>query len=882
MSGIMVGKSLASGGALVALVVACVGGRPTTLPSTVRLPLGEVRFDNGMRVVVHDDASTNTVSIAMAVATGAGDDPKGREGLAHAVEHLAFRARHDGQVPMRLRFDRMGARFNAWTSSEATVYFASAPKAAFGELCRAFGDIAKSPVAGVPPEVLEVERGVLENERRVRDENGAPGAIIDRLRALVFGDSRLGQPIGGTSESIAAITLEDAKTFAATRYDPQTMTVVVAGPISDQHGALEPFGSLAKLPAGPANARPVRGTPAPDAIARVSASMLSPELWIGFPLPSGYGRDRARMNVVAQMASGAIASEAWGRHGDVTTAFCFLNTESGASMLVCRATLSSSEHADDVRASLLHVMRKGVADRAVSRDSRYIYQRSLATTELLELEALGSRTQELLLGVHFAKNPTFSLNQVGAMESLSSDDLMGFYDRTLTREASRAVLALPDSGQDSVALAAPPADPDIGSAAAADPTPLLAGLHPERIERRTLRNGLRVVTVQRPTARFQTALLGFLDGTAREPAAVAEATQSALRVFLVDPPRGVSEQRRWERDRLVRIVRGTAGDPAILLKRLMDGLSHFDFEWKSDWYLDFSAGEKKREQDPRVRTPMLFERDLLVGSRYGTPSFSADVDAITLPQIQDYYSAMHRPENAILVMVGPSSLQELSAAASSVFGDWQLRAKREPRVPAVDSIRVESREGLRLLVGDRPSDSQVQLAVGCLLPATSRESEPVEDVFTYVLDAQLDVALRQRTGATYGVQTAIERLRGGTTFLTVESSVASEHLDASLGTLKEWFTGAQQLLTPESVDVARFGVIRDHVLGAETSVALAYRLLDDEILGWSPGDRASYPKRVTAVDAAAVARLLERCRATSYFSAVGDERKIRGAWYGGR
>jgi zinc protease len=867
---------------IAASAAGCVGTRPTRLPSTVSLPLGRQKLANGVTVVTHRDDSSPVASAVLVIDTGASNDPTGREGLAHAVEHLAFRAEHEAKPSIRLRLHRMGAAFNAYTSSETTVYVATVPAANVGELVHAFADIAANPLAGVNAAMLDTERGVLDNERRLRNENGAPGEVVDRLRALVYGRTPRGKSIGGTAQSLRAITLDDALAFASAHYQPKAMTLAVSGPIGDGTTALlAPFSALAQAAVPPA--LPPTGAPPPGAldeagIEHVPSSVTTPELWLGWSLPGAYGKDAATIEIIADMAAGALASGAWERHADVTSGYCFLDRGRDASMLACRATLSSSESLGAVKRSLVNVVRKGIADRASSSTTRYLYTRSMATAEVLDLEPLGWRTEQFARGAHFAKDPRFSLDLAASISATDSSAVMDLYDRVLTHESVRAVLAAP--GNPETVARAPLTTPELElrGAAIPDSASLLDGIRPERVVEQVLTNGLRVLVASRKDARFQTALLGFFDGTSRQPPAVVDAARWSYRSYIVEPPRGVLQSLHWHADGTSRMVRGPAGDSSVLLSRLDEGLANYDFEWKNEPYLDFREGWKRRENDPREATPRNFRQKLYANHPYGAAVLSADVDAVTVSQLRDWYDAVHRPENAVLVFVGPGSAESLLRIAEDELGGWQRTAKREPPVPAQKPLSLAERTGPRLMVGDRPGETQVSFEVGCVLPVSSAASAAAEDVFASVLDEALDWDLRQRTGATYGVNFWLERLRGGTSVLHARSAVANEHLDPSLKTLREWFAGDADLVTEDAVKLGRFDALRQHVLDSETSADFAATLFAYARRGLSLRDLAEQPKRISSVTLADVQRLLAACRATSLFSAVGDERRIRGAW----
>jgi hypothetical protein len=149
-------------------VVACASSGPA-LPDRPLLP-GQVfqqrtfPLPSGLKVLVQEDHSAPLVSVVTVVAVGSSADPPGQEGLAHLVEHLAYR-------PLGERLKRTGATYNATTEPDRTTYYALAHKDQVGELLAVEGQRLAQTLEGVTPEVLEVERDVVRNEARQRGIN---------------------------------------------------------------------------------------------------------------------------------------------------------------------------------------------------------------------------------------------------------------------------------------------------------------------------------------------------------------------------------------------------------------------------------------------------------------------------------------------------------------------------------------------------------------------------------------------------------------------------------------------------------------------------------------------------------------------------------------
>src|SRR3954470_12581069 len=115
--------------ALVLAVAACGGNvnvvRQQKLElQNVNLPLKTFAYPSGLRVVVERDTRTPLAGVFVVVGSGSSSDPKGKEGLPHTVEPLAFRSRPFAKESFGDMLDAAGAVMrNASTDFDATTYF---------------------------------------------------------------------------------------------------------------------------------------------------------------------------------------------------------------------------------------------------------------------------------------------------------------------------------------------------------------------------------------------------------------------------------------------------------------------------------------------------------------------------------------------------------------------------------------------------------------------------------------------------------------------------------------------------------------------------------------------------------------------------------------
>jgi zinc protease len=219
--------------ALVLSACATLPERGQVVMRDVSFPLRDFRLGSGLRVVVEEDHRSPVVAVVAVVGTGSSSDPAGKEGMAHVVEHLVFRARHGGGASVWTRLEQMGAgQFNAFTSLDHTAYQTLVPREALPELLRLEAQRLAAPLAGVTEQVFSVEREVVRNELRERNETGFVGQIFQWVQEASFpaGHPYARSVIGG-HDSLSGITLGDAQRFVRKNYQPDNVTLVITGDV---------------------------------------------------------------------------------------------------------------------------------------------------------------------------------------------------------------------------------------------------------------------------------------------------------------------------------------------------------------------------------------------------------------------------------------------------------------------------------------------------------------------------------------------------------------------------------------------------------------------------------------------------------------------------
>ncbi|HEV8331917.1 MAG TPA: pitrilysin family protein [Steroidobacteraceae bacterium] len=215
---------------LLAATIACA----CTVPAAAQVPgvdqVQAVTLANGMQVIVWPDHDIPNVALFNWVHVGSRNEVPGITGLAHFFEHMMFNGtatRPQGE------FDRVleanGARNNAFTSNDVTVYQDWLPRAALAAVFEVEADRLSN--LAFEPKVIESERGVVYSERRLRVEDSLVGRLQEQVQATAYLAHPYGIPTIGWPSDIQSWRIEDLKKFFATNYAPNNCTLVLVGDI---------------------------------------------------------------------------------------------------------------------------------------------------------------------------------------------------------------------------------------------------------------------------------------------------------------------------------------------------------------------------------------------------------------------------------------------------------------------------------------------------------------------------------------------------------------------------------------------------------------------------------------------------------------------------
>ena len=187
---------------------------------------------SGVRVLTEQVPGAQSVSVSFSVAVGSRDETNNHFGSTHFLEHLLFKGtKKRTALDIAVAFDSVGGSSNASTGKEHTSYYARVQDKALPIAVDVIADMLTSSL--IDPTEFENERPVILEELAMNDDD--PHDVVhEEFSTAVLGDHPLGRPIGGTQETISAVSRDAVWEHYQQNYRPQDLVVAAAGSVDHQ------------------------------------------------------------------------------------------------------------------------------------------------------------------------------------------------------------------------------------------------------------------------------------------------------------------------------------------------------------------------------------------------------------------------------------------------------------------------------------------------------------------------------------------------------------------------------------------------------------------------------------------------------------------------
>ena len=187
----------------------------------------QTQLDNGLTVVLQEVHSAPVISWWIVYRVGSRNEPTGKTGISHWLEHMLFKGteKYPQGVLDRL-IDRSGGQWNAFTTTDYTTYYATLPADRIDLALDAEAD--RMMEALFDPEETEAERNVVIAERH-DNENSPTFWLNEAMRATAFMVHGYHHEIIGDMTDLETMPREALLEHYHRYYVPSNATVIAVG-----------------------------------------------------------------------------------------------------------------------------------------------------------------------------------------------------------------------------------------------------------------------------------------------------------------------------------------------------------------------------------------------------------------------------------------------------------------------------------------------------------------------------------------------------------------------------------------------------------------------------------------------------------------------------
>ena len=173
--------------------------------------INEIKYENGLRLVVKQMQGLMSVTMGILVGTGACVETDAEDGISHFIEHMQFKGtKKRNAFEISDAFDRIGAQVNAFTSKDLTCYYSKCTSDHTSTCFELLSDLFLNST--FPEEELDREKGVICEEISM-NEDTPDDLCLDLLSQAFYGKENYGRNILGTAKNVQGFTVADIERY---------------------------------------------------------------------------------------------------------------------------------------------------------------------------------------------------------------------------------------------------------------------------------------------------------------------------------------------------------------------------------------------------------------------------------------------------------------------------------------------------------------------------------------------------------------------------------------------------------------------------------------------------------------------------------------------
>jgi len=757
---------------------------------------------NGLTLLVHEDHSVPVVGVNVWYHVGSRNEKRGKTGFAHLFEHFFFNGSENYPHGFREAMDDLGANNrNGTTNTDRTNFFEDVPTSALERTLYLESDRMGYLGNYISQAMLERERGVVQNEKRQGD-NQPYGKVRYEFSAKMYPYSHpYSWSTIGSMDDLNAASLEDIREWYRTYYGPNNAVLSLAGDITPER-ALELVNKyFGALPPGPPLPRTETWIPVLDRDIRDEMEDQVPQVRVyrRWHAAAWKDADVAKLQLLGDVLAGSKSARLDKRlvyeKGVATSVSAGMQDSELGGTFGITVTLKNGADQAEVEREVDRIVADLLDKGPTAQELQRVKTRELAdfSRSIERLGGFGGRADVLAESMTYGGAPDAYLTRLEQMAGATPADVKAAGNRWLRAHHYTmtvkpfAKLAAVKSTLDRKQLPALGQAPDVAFPA---------------MQRAQLKNGLKVVLLERHGAPIVNAALVVDAGVASDPAGkdglaslslglVDKGTKTRNAFQLSDALESLGAQIGTDTTRDQSIVRleATSANLAPSLALLADAALNANFpqdqvELAKQRRLA-QIGQEKAQPNAlalRVVTGLLYGAD----HAYGKPASGteATTQAVTREDVARWRDAWFKPGSATLVVAGDTTLDKLVPALEASFGAWQGGS-----APAKQVASVPANTGKRIYLIDKPEAPQSTIvAAHVSQPAGQPDELAIQAVMTNfggMATSRLNRNLRLDKHWSYGTTARLSEMRGQRSLITVAPVQTDKTVEAMQEVAKE-------------------------------------------------------------------------------------------------
>jgi zinc protease len=836
---------------------------------TLSLEFEKYTLENGLDVILHQDASDPIVAVAIQYHVGSGREKPGKTGFAHLFEHMMFQESENvGQDQFFKKIQGAGGTLNGGTNTDGTVYYEVVPKNAAELVLWMESDRMGYMINTVTQSAFANQQDVVLNEKRQMVDNNPFGHNNYVICKNLYPE---GHPYNwqviGEMEDLFGATVEDVKAFHQEFYLPNNATLVIAGDFEKEEMKALVEKYFGEIPGGEKvkDMKPVPVTLSETKrLYHEDNFAKTPLLTMVWPTVEQYHPDAYALNFLARIIGNGKKAPMYKvlvKERQLTSRVSVYNYSSELAgrfniSVPANSGTSLTEAEEAVYEAFERFQQEGISESDLEK-----IKAGLETDFYNGISSVLGKSFQLARYNEYAGNPGYIITDIENIKAVTLEDVQRVYDiyikdkpfvltsfvpkgrmdlsaencvkAHVVEEDQNDVFKIESVSAGEEVIAKTPSSFDRSVEPVPGPDPVLST---PPVWRSSLPNGMNVLGIEHnelPLVQYSLVIQGGHLLDPEDKSGVAGLLATMLMEGTADK---TPEELEEAIDMLGATIRINAALESITvsvncLSRNLDqttelvreillepGWDEKEFEiakMKVINNLKRNAANPNYISNQTFNNLLLGEEKLLATSTSGTVE---SVEAITLDDLKSYYDHNISPSVTTLLIVGDVNENDTRQVFNNLSDMWETK---EVTIPAF-SVSEEMPES-KIYFVDFPGAKQSVIRIGGIYMPENYFDHYASSVANYKLggsfNGSLNMILREEKGFTYGARSNFDLNNVYGTF-TATSSVRSDATLESVQIFRDEMTRYREGITSEELEFTKDALLKSNARNYETLYAL--------------------------------------------------------------